>query len=68
MWRTGEVRVGFWWGNLRERDHLKNVGVDGGEYQKGNLIGWEIMDWINLAQDWDKLRDFVKKVMNIRVP
>jgi len=49
MWRTGEVRVGFWWGNLRERDHLKNVGVDGGEYQKGNLIGWEIMDWINLA-------------------
>jgi hypothetical protein len=24
-----EVRTGFWWGNLRERDHLENFGVDG---------------------------------------
>jgi hypothetical protein len=22
-----EVRTGFWWGNLRERDHLENLGV-----------------------------------------
>ena len=25
----GEVCTGFWWGNLRERDHLENLGVDG---------------------------------------
>jgi hypothetical protein len=25
----GEVRTGFWWGNLRERDHLEDTGVDG---------------------------------------
>jgi len=25
----GEVRTGFWWGNLRERDNLENPGVDG---------------------------------------
>ena len=25
-----EVRTGFWWGNLRERDHLGGPGVDGG--------------------------------------
>jgi len=24
----GEVHSGFWWGNLRERDHLEDVGVD----------------------------------------
>jgi hypothetical protein len=28
---TGERRVAVrvWWGNLRERDHLENSGVDG---------------------------------------
>jgi len=26
---TGEVHVRFWWGNLKERDHLKDLGVDG---------------------------------------
>jgi hypothetical protein len=24
-----EVNKGFWWKNLRERDHLENVGEDG---------------------------------------
>jgi len=24
-----EVHTGFWWGNLRERDHLEDPGVDG---------------------------------------
>jgi len=25
----GEVYRGFWWGNLKERDHLEAIGVDG---------------------------------------
>jgi hypothetical protein len=24
----GEMYIGFWWGNLRERDHLETPGVD----------------------------------------
>ena len=24
----GEVYTSFWWGNLRERDHLEDMGVD----------------------------------------
>jgi hypothetical protein len=24
----GEEHVGFWWGNVRGRDHLENLGVD----------------------------------------
>jgi hypothetical protein len=29
---------------------------------------WDGMDWINVAQDGDKWRDFVNTVMNIQVP
>jgi hypothetical protein len=25
---TGEVYKGFWWGNLRERAHLEDPGID----------------------------------------
>jgi hypothetical protein len=24
---SGEVHIGFWWGNLRERDHLEEPGI-----------------------------------------
>ena len=24
-----DVHIGFWWGNLRERDYLEDPGVDG---------------------------------------
>jgi hypothetical protein len=26
----GEVQTGFWWKNLRERDHLEGIGVNEG--------------------------------------
>jgi hypothetical protein len=29
MWDTGELQTEFWWGNLSERDHLKDLGIDG---------------------------------------
>ena len=32
MWRVRErveVHTGFWWGNLRKRNHPKNLGTDG---------------------------------------
>jgi len=28
MFGREEVHTGSWWGNLRERDHLENSGVD----------------------------------------
>jgi hypothetical protein len=31
-------------------------------------IGWDGMDWIELAQDSNKWRPLVKMVMNLRVP
>jgi hypothetical protein len=29
MYGRREVHTGFWWGNLRERSHLEDAGVDG---------------------------------------
>jgi hypothetical protein len=30
VWGTGEGRTGFWSGELKERDHFKDRGLDGG--------------------------------------
>jgi hypothetical protein len=31
-------------------------------------VGWEVMDWIDVAQDKDRWRPVVNAVMNLRVP
>jgi hypothetical protein len=29
VWGRGELYTGYWWGNLRVREHLGDSGVDG---------------------------------------
>jgi len=29
VWDKGEVRAGFWWGDMRERGHLEGLGLHG---------------------------------------
>jgi hypothetical protein len=31
-------------------------------------IGWDDVDWIDLAQDWDQWRAVLNAVMNLLVP
>jgi len=67
--RMGERRryTRFWWGNLRERDHLGDPGLDGRIILRWTLRCW-CMDWIEMAQDRDKWRALANAVMNLRVP
>jgi hypothetical protein len=41
---------------------VNNIKMDLGE------IGWDGMDWIDLAQDRDQWRALVDMVMSLRVP
>jgi hypothetical protein len=37
----GEAYIGFWWKNLRERDHLGDRGVDG-----RIILRWIVRMWV----------------------
>ena len=66
---TGEVYTGFWWRNLKGRDHLGDPDVDGKIILRWIFRKWVGgMDWIELAQDRDRWRPLVNAVMNLRVP
>jgi hypothetical protein len=28
VWEKGEAHTGFWWGNLKERDHVEDMGLE----------------------------------------
>jgi len=64
------VYTGFWWGNLRERDHLEDPGVDRWIILRWIFRKWDVgsMNWLRLAQYKDRWRALVNAVMNLRVP
>ena len=38
----GEVYTGFWWGNMRARDHIKDPGVEGRILLKWVFRKWDV--------------------------
>ena len=63
------MHTGFCWGNLRERNHSEDPGIDGRLLFIWVIKNWDGgMDWIYLTQDRDRWRGLVNAVMNLRVP
>jgi len=64
-----EVHIGFCWGNLRERNDLEDLGMDGRIILISNSIKcvWD-MEWIDLAKDRDSWNAVVKAAMYLSVP
>jgi hypothetical protein len=63
----GEVHIGLWWGNLMEKGHLENVGVNGKIILKWISRIWiAVVDWVNLGHDNGKWQALVRAVMNLR--
>ena len=66
----GEVYTGFWWGNLRERDHFVDPGVDGRIILRWIFRKQDVgsMESIELAEGRDRWRVLVSAVINLLVP
>ena len=41
----GEAYTGFWWGNLREREHLGDPGLDGKIVLRWIFRKWDVGVW-----------------------
>jgi len=50
------VYTGLWWGNLRERNHMEDPGVDGKKglrriFRKWNEVIWTKLIWLRIGKD-----------------
>jgi hypothetical protein len=50
----GEAHTGFWWGNLKEKNHLGETGVDGRKILRWIFRKWDMEVWTGLR--WLKIR------------
>ena len=61
--------TGLRWGNLRERAHLEDPGVNGRIILRCIFRNWGGgMDWIDLVRDRDRWKTFVNAIVNLWIP
>jgi hypothetical protein len=66
-WESREKCTRFWWESPK-----RSLGKTRSRWEDGIRLdlretGWGCVDWIRLAQDWDRWRVVVNTVMNLRV-
>jgi hypothetical protein len=66
----GEMYTGFWWGTLREKDHLEDAVVDGRIILRWIFRKWDGGIWTRSM--WLRIETgsghLVNAFMNLRVP
>jgi hypothetical protein len=54
VWETGEIHIWFWLGNLKERDHLKDLGIDEriilNGYSRSGMVAWTGLIWLRTGR------------------
>jgi hypothetical protein len=69
VWGRKKVHTGFWRIDLRKRNHLEDLDIDGRIILKLIFEKWNgRTEWIDLAQNRDRRRALVNMVINLRVP
>jgi hypothetical protein len=63
------MHIGYWW-ESQKQDLLRRPTCRWFDNIKMYLkeIGWDGMDWIDLAEDRDQWRALVNAVMNLQAP
>ena len=54
VWERGEVHTKFWWRNLREGDHLEDLGFDRTmirrwNFKKRDVVAWTGVLWLRIG-------------------
>jgi hypothetical protein len=62
------MHIGYWWESQKERDHWEDQDVGGWTILKWILERYDVMEWIDMAQDRNQWRALVNTVLNLRVP
>jgi len=69
VWRTGDVKTGFWLVYVTQRDHLEDLGIDDKIILRWTFTKSDGEAWIGfiVAQDRDRWQALADVAINFRV-